>query len=330
VNYTTGAGTGVALGFAPTQNYSVRYCSIEAVNQDGNNNMFMAFKTVDASDNAHGLERMRITSDGKIGINLASPDQLLHVSDTSNGAAVNPFRITNTGGSAGTEVRMEFECGLDEIATISAKNEGSDQGPLIFSTASSQNAYPSEKMRLNSDGDLLVARTTSVHGGVFCVDYTNGASAGMAVKDTLSSGTGVILHCVNGSGTVVGSISQDQSNVTYGGTSDYRLKENVVSISDGITRLKTLKPSRFNWIADSSNTTIDGFLAHEASTAVPESVVGEKDAVATEDSGIATKGDPIYQQMDNAKLVPLLTAALQEAIAKIETLEAEVAALKSS
>ena len=75
----------------------------------------------------------------------------------------------------------------------------------------------------------------------------------------------------------------------------------------------------------------DGFLAHEV-TAVPEAISGTKDAVATEDNENLNikKDDPIYQQIDQSKLVPLLTAALQEAIAKIEVLETEVAALKSS
>ena len=97
------------------------------------------------------------------------------------------------------------------------------------------------------------------------------------------------------------------------------MKENVTAISDGITRLKTLKPSRFNWKADSS-TTVDGFLAHEV-TAVPEAVVGTKDEVDSDNN-------PVYQAIDEGKLVPLLTAALQEAIAKIETLETKVAALE--
>ena len=99
---------------------------------------------------------------GNLGIGVTSPDQLLHVSDTSNGAAVNPFRLTNTGGSPSTEVRIEFECGLDEIATISAKNEGSDTGPLIFSTATTQSAYPSEKLRITKDGSVGI-NSTSPH-----------------------------------------------------------------------------------------------------------------------------------------------------------------------
>ena len=66
-------------------------------------------------------------------------------------------------------------------------------------------------------------------------------------------------------------------------------------------------------------------------TAVPEAITGTKDEVATEDNadrGIK-KGDPIYQGIDQSKLVPLLTAALQEAITKIETLETKVAALEA-
>ena len=119
------------------------------------------------------------------------------------------------------------------------------------------------------------------------------------------------------------------SSTSYNTSSDYRLKENVTAISDGITRLKTLKPSRFNFIIDPDKT-VDGFLAHEV-TAVPEAITGTKDEVAQVDEpsiGVK-KGDPIYQTIDQSKLVPLLTAALQEAVAKIEVLETKVAALEA-
>ena len=87
-----------------------------------------------------------------------------------------------------------------------------------------------------------------------------------------------------------------------------------------ITRIKELAPRRFNFIGE-PDTTVDGFIAHEAATVVPESVTGTKDEVDS-------NGDPVYQGIDNSKFVPLPTAALQEAIAKIETLEAKVAALE--
>ena len=127
-----------------------------------------------------------------------------------------------------------------------------------------------------------------------------------------------------------GSISVATNSATYNTSSDYRLKENIVAISDGITRLKTLKPSRFNWIGDTSSTR-DGFIAHEV-TAVPEAITGTKDEVYTEDEidKNIKAGDPKYQGIDQAKLVPLITAALQEAVSKIEVLETKVAALEAA
>ena len=82
--------------------------------------------------------------------------------------------------------------------------------------------------------------------------------------------------------TVIGSISSTDAATSYNTSSDYRLKENAVAISDGITRIKTLKPYKFNWIADETNTLVDGFFAHEVSDAVPEAITGIKDQVATD------------------------------------------------
>ena len=145
----------------------------------------------------------------------------------------------------------------------------------------------------------------------------------------------------------VGSIKADNSSTTYATSSDYRLKENAVAISNGITRLKTLKPYRFNFKIDKSKT-VDGFFAHEVSSVVPEAISGEKDAMAVEtrytaddvetqgDTPSKNVGDPkTYsstvidaQGIDQSKLVPLLTAALQEAVTKIEALEARVTTLE--
>ena len=126
---------------------------------------------------------------------------------------------------------------------------------------------------------------------------------------------------LNSANNIAGYIRQTGTTTTfYGTSSDYRLKENVVDIADGIARVKQLQPKRFNFIAD-AGTTVDGFIAHEAQTVVPEAITGTKDEVDE-------NGDPVMQGIDQSKLVPLLTAALQEAIAKIETLEAKVAALE--
>jgi ABC-type transport system substrate-binding protein len=105
------------------------------------------------------------------------------------------------------------------------------------------------------------------------------------------------------------------SATSYVTSSDYRLKTNVSYDWDATSRLKQLKPARFNFIAD-ADTTVDGFLAHEAQAVVPESVTGTKDEVDDD-------GNPVYQGIDQAKLVPLLVKTIQELEARITALEAE-------
>ena len=165
-------------------------------------------------------------------------------------------------------------------------------------------------------------------------------------------------------GANVGSITLTSGGlISYGGTSDYRLKENIVDMTGAIDRIKQAQPKQFNMIDDPDDTTQDGFLAHELATVVPQAVTGTHNEVKTrtnvirsidgnyieegitEDEWTAGKTDgvyptdsiwsaswdePIYQMADYAKLTPLLTAALQEAIAKIETLEAKVTALENA
>ena len=179
------------------------------------------------------------------------------------------------------------------------------------------------RLMIDNIGRLLHGCTSATGGtseGNITVEFTGNSRNGIKLRDTNNTGTVNHVVLVSGS-TDIGQIVGTTSSVSYNSASDYRLKENVVAISDGISRLKTLKPSRFNFIIDPDKT-VDGFLAHEV-TAVPEAVTGTKDAVDS-------NGKPIHQSMDSAKLVPLLTAALQEAVAKIEVLETKVAALEAA
>jgi len=124
-----------------------------------------------------------------------------------------------------------------------------------------------------------------------------------------------------------GSITQANSTdgTNYGSNSDYRLKENVDYSWDATTRLKQLKPCRFNWISDSTNTLQDGFLAHEVSSICPEAVVGKKDGVYTADDvaqeSHLVEGEAKYQMLDASKLVPLMVKTIQELETRIKTLE---------
>jgi hypothetical protein len=95
-------------------------------------------------------------------------------------------------------------------------------------------------------------------------------------------------------------------------------------MTGAIARVKQLSPKRFSWIIDELDSpNFDGFLAHEAQTVVPQAVSGTHNAVDDD-------GEAVMQGIDHSMLVPLLTAALKEAVAKIETLEARVAALEGN
>jgi hypothetical protein len=147
---------------------------------------------------------------------------------------------------------------------------------------------------------------------------------------------GAIVNFVAANNNAVGSISVTGSATAYNTSSDYRLKENVVPMTGSIDRLKALKPSKFNFISDPLKI-VDGFLAHEAGNVVPECASGTKDAMKDEEYEVTpavmdgetvvteavmgTRTVPDYQGIDQSKLVPLLVSALQEAIARIETLE---------
>lgn len=140
------------------------------------------------------------------------------------------------------------------------------------------------------------------------------SKGGINIKNVNVSNSTPYIAFVNSSNLTAGSIIQTgATTVNYGTSSDYRLKENVVSIAGATERLKQLKPSRFNFIADADKT-VDGFLAHEVADVVPEAITGEKDEVDAE-------GNPKYQGIDQSKLVPLLVATIQELEARISALE---------
>ncbi len=171
-----------------------------------------------------------------------------------------------------------------------------------------------EKMRIDSSGNVLVGKTSSTTAGLVQIQSTEWSIGSEC------TGSGTLGHIAFYRPALVGSISTTASATSYNTSSDYRLKEDWVPMSDSIARVKALNPVNFAWKID--GTRVDGFLAHEAQEIVPEAVTGEKDAVDKD-------GKPEYQGMDYGKITPLLTAALQEAIAEIEALKIRVAELES-
>ena len=134
-------------------------------------------------------------------------------------------------------------------------------------------------------------------------------------------------------GNAEGNIQYNTSsgNVELAQESDYRLKKNVADMTNGIDKVKQLRPVTYQWNDLSTkpkDVTLDGFIAHEVAEVIPQAVMGAKDATKTDEDG--NENVIAAQELEQKNLIPTLTAALKEAIAKIETLETKVAALEGS
>ena len=238
-------------------------------------------------------ERMRIDSLGNVGIGTSSPSAKCHLY-TSTSNAIN-LGIQNSQRYWKIETVSEKLSIADVSAGGLARMTFDTSGRVGIGTSS-----PNYK--------LTIQNTTTET----CLELINQAT----------SGNHRIVDFVDGAGSLCGNISIDTSanTVSFNTSSDYRLKENVDYDFTALDRVAQLKPARFNFIAD-ADTTVDGFLAHEVQDIVPEAIFGEKDAVDDE-------GNPEYQGIDQSKLVPLLTKAIQEQQAIIDDLKSRIETLE--
>ena len=264
-----------------------------------------------------GVEAMRLDASGNVGIGVAAPARRLDIQQSGTNYQL---RIGDAGGVNFYDIGRDTSNGLLTFYGSQAVASG-----YVFSTVNG------ERARINSSGNFLVGRTNTSFGSSTGV-WIDPAGTGVFERDSESclflarvggNSNGSVANFYWGSGrTFVGNISVQSTSTSYNTSSDYRLKENVVPLTAAAARVQALKPSRFNFIADPSRT-VDGFIAHEAAEVVPEAVSGEKDAV-NEDGSIKPQG------IDQSKLVPLLTAALQEALTEIAALKARVAVLEAN
>ena len=239
----------------------------------------------------------------RLGIKVTAPGAPLHIGGPS-------------------EIRLDNAADAGNFARIQCFEEsGNNHAILAFSVGAG------EAIRIANDGRTYINTTSPIDGNsIVAIRGAFGASGcGVEIKHQGNQGSNRdFIRFYNVNSAEAGSIEHTSTTaVAFQTSSDHRLKENIADITDGIERLKLLKPRKFSWIDDPELGLRDGFIAHEVSPVIPHCVSGEKDAVK-EDGSIQT------QTMEYSQLTPLLTAALQEAIAEIETLKAEVAALKFS
>ena len=273
------------------------------------------YSTIQSTNSAESSgEALVLQPDGgNVGIGTSSPGYSLQIGD---GTASENMRINSSGtalisitSGTSSQSRLEFgDSGDDDIGYIYYDNSNNS---MQFATNTS------ERMRIDSSGNALVGTTSNE--GVNGISLNPTTAPGIILNKSFSGTANGVRFWHNSS--QVGSITYSNTATAYNTSSDYRQKENVADMTGAIDRVKALAPKRFNFIAD-ADTTVDGFLAHEAQVVVPEAVTGTHNEVDDD-------GNAVMQGIDQSKLVPLLTGALQEAIAKIETLETEMTALKA-
>jgi len=281
---------------------------------------------------------MRLDNSGNLGIGLTAPTSSLHVLKNSGGEqTVANFSAHNYGDAAATYIQIGTEHG-DGSSRIGSLNNpdssGGNTSALTFQTHNTSSGVFTEALRIRYHGRMNAFNCTNGNGNLNVVGEVGSSSKAISFAHTTNGGE-------------VGSIKTASSSTNYDTSSDYRLKENVIYDFDATSRLKQLKPVRFNFKIDKDKT-VDGFLAHEVSSIVPNAISGEKDGVQVWEKSIVGEdlpdgisvGDnildnngntiPDYQSIDHSKIVPLLTKALQEQQATIEALTARIVTLENA
>ena len=286
-------------------------------------------------------EAMRINTAQNVGVGIANPTAKFHVYGGNN----NQFKVESSGAEANFTIAGTSYGQINNDVGDWYLTNGSASGALIFRAGSS-----TERMRITSSG-LVGIGTNNPNSNFLVTLGSNGAGLTTgAFVHRIGSGSGAGENIEYGGSFYVfhdgrttstpgfGNIACNRSSPAYSarnnggsayyaeaggftGPSDYRIKENIVPLTDGIDKVKQLKPIIFDYTDEAhwedGNARHDGFLAHEVQEVVPDAVFGEKD-------GVDEDGKMVIQSLDKSRLIPLLTAAIQELNAKVEALETQL------
>ena len=272
----------------------------------------LVFKTNDTGSG--GTTAVTIDTSQNVGIGTNSPSYRLDVSGAATATPVTNgiIRILTTGsnpptGYGGGLVFSQVDSSAinRDYASITGSRVNSsanNQVDMVFSTGDpGGGSIPiTERMRLTTAGKLLVGTTSSNSNEIVRIKNGNDTRA-IAFQSASSAECGYIY--INAGGTTT----------TYSTSSDYRLKENILPMTDALAKVQALKPVTYKWKLNGFDG--QGFIAHELQEVCPDAVTGSKDAVDE-------NGNPVYQGIDTSFLVATLTAAIQEQQALI-TAQAE-------
>jgi len=290
-----------------------------------------------------GLLNINNTFSGSPTGSSSSPDLWITGSTTNSQAVIALMNATTV--STVNQVNGDIEFGTKDdgsagyvsarirgIQTLASGTGNAGRGELQFATnLGNTGSSPETRMVINYQGNVGIGTTNPA--GKLDVNGNIRAGAGTTKGFEINTGYGVhgmksyygTLYFTTSlyAGGVNGIPYKSISASAFYVNSDYRLKTNVTVLEGASERVKKLNVHRFNWKDRLDEEKVDGFIAHELAEVIPEAVTGDKDAFR-EDGTL----DP--QQIDQSKIVPLLAAALKEAIEKIEQLETRIQTLENN
>jgi len=284
--------------------------TIEADPDNSASSSYISFK-VDTS------EKMKIESDGTVLIT----SQDLKVGDGSSADSKLQFDSNAS----------DWSIGIDQ----------SDSGNLKVSNGTEVHSAP--RMIFKAGG--LIEHYADRDGNLNYYQNSHSSSPfGLSVyfdQAAPDNNTSYFLKCADTGATRCTIFSDGDVATADAGTlsSDEKLKNTITDATDKWDDVKKLKVRNFYWNEDYHPNKKDkkmiGFIAQEFETVFPGLVKNYKDTIDKEvedENGVksieAVETGTTTKHIKEAKLIPILTKALQEAMTRIETLEAEVAKLK--
>jgi len=288
---------------------------------------------------------------GSVGIGTTTVDARLLVSDGTNiNTRIGQLTLDNfTGEGAG--IRFSRTTSDDALCGLGAVNAGDgdlgffSRNNLIFATGGASNySATTERARIDNSGRLLVGTTSGINDetglGVVAAQNTGGAgvvtfknsgtvqpSSNCLVlikADTTTSSAArfIQFYCDNTATAMGGIVGNGASNVQFATLSDIRDKENIQPVTNALDKIKEIEVVSYDW-KQSKEHVKAGFIAQNIENVFPEYVVENMASDGAEPRKGITGGL-------SSGYVAVLTAALQEAIAKIESLETRLSALEGN
>ena len=287
-------------------------------------------------------ERARIDSSGRLLVGTSSTsDSTTAVLQGRPGDASGGGKLTiqgNYNGDAGaTYGEIEIKSAGGIVARISGEGDlnhasGDTPGRLVFSTTADGSASPTERMRISSDGLVSCSHSTA-NQVVINAENTNASFASTVIRPITSRAAGTsclffyaVANSVN-TFLVYNNGNVQNTNNSYAGISDFKLKENIVDATSQWSDIKALQVRKYNFKEETGQQTHTqiGLIAQEVELVSPGLVSESPDRNAEgNDLGTVTKS------VNYSVLYMKAVKALQEAMERIEALEADVDQLKGA